>query len=231
MTQRVAHTKKDPRPLVLFATHRPMLVFILLAVIICTWAGYLVFIQKNTQFDQAVFEAISPYTTPFLTKIIVFISFLGKHTFLVPVNLALLAFFLYRREKRIAIRLVAISLSSLSLKLILKALFNRPRPGNPLIEHVSGLSFPSGHAMLGVTFYGLMILILLHEVKNCWWRNAIIGFFILLILMIAFSRVYLRVHYVSDVITGLAVGFIWLTLSLYIIEKIEARYIKRKTED
>jgi membrane-associated phospholipid phosphatase len=231
MSRRVTQTKKDPRPLVLFATHRPMLVFILVALIVCTWAGYLVFIQENTEFDQAVFEAISPYTTPILTRIIVFISFLGKHTFLVPVNLLLLAFFLYRKKKRLAIRLLVISLSSLSLKLILKALFNRPRPGNPLIEHVSGLSFPSGHAMLGVTFYGLMILILLHEVKNCWWRNAIIGFFVILILLIAFSRVYLRVHYVSDVITGLAVGFIWLTVSLYIIEKIEAHYIKRKTED
>ena len=231
MNQKSTHTRKDPRPLVLFATHRPMLVFLLLALMICTWAGYLVFVQENTEFDQAVFEAISPYTSPGLTRVIVFISFLAKHTFLIPVNLALLLYFLYVKKQRLAIRLAVVSLTSLSLKLLLKALFNRPRPGNPLLEHVSGLSFPSGHAMLGVTFYGLMILILLHEVKNTWWRNSIIGFFIGLILMIAFSRVYLRVHYLSDVITGLAVGFIWLTLSLYLIEKIEERFIKRKTAD
>lgn len=231
MTQHRAHTKKEPRPLILFATHRPMLVFLMIALIICTWAAYLVFIQQNTQFDEAAFTAISPYTNPGLTNIIVFISFLGKHTFLIPANIVLLFFFLYRKETRLAIRLVTIALTSLSLKLLLKGLFNRPRPGNPLLEHVSGLSFPSGHAMLGVTFYGFIILILLHEVKNVWWRNIIIGFFILLILLIAFSRVYLRVHYVSDVITGLAVGFIWLTLSLYIIEKVEAHYVKRKTAD
>ncbi len=231
MTQRNTHTAKDPRPLVLFATHRPMLVYLLLALMVCTWAAYLVFIQENTQFDQAIFTAITPYETPWLTRIVVFISFLGKHTFLIPVNFLILSYFLYRKKKRLAIRVVAIALSSLSVKLILKAIFNRPRPGNPLIEHVSGLSFPSGHAMLGVTFYGLMILILLHEAKSSWWRNMIIIFFILLILLIAFSRVYLRVHYLSDVITGLAVGFIWLTLSLFIIEKIEARYIKRKTAD
>ena len=231
MRQRNTHTARDPRPLVLFATHRPMLVFLLLALMICTWAAYIVFIQENTEFDEAVFHALSPYTSPVFTNLMVFISFLGKHTFLIPANLALLFFFLYRGKRRLAIRIVAISLTSLSLKMILKGLFNRPRPGNPLLEHVSGLSFPSGHAMLGVTFYGLLILILLHEVRNTLWRNILIGVLVLLILLIAFSRVYLRVHYVSDVITGLAVGFIWLTLSLWIIEKIEARYIKRKTAD
>ena len=231
MKQAATHTKKDPRPLVLFATHRPMLVFLLVALMICTWAGYLVFIQENTYFDEAVFDALSPYTSPALTNFIVFISFLAKHTFLIPINILLLLFFLYKKKKRLAIRLVVIALSSLSLKIILKLLFNRPRPGNPLLEQVSGLSFPSGHAMLGVTFYGLIILILLHEMNSTWWRNVIIGLIVILILMIAFSRVYLRVHYISDVISGLAVGFIWLTLSLFMIEKIEAHYLKRNLAD
>src|SRR5262245_46438827 len=123
MKQKPTHTREQ-RPLVLFATHPPMLVFLSLALLICTWAAYIVFIQKNAQFDQAVFDTISPYTTPGLTHVIVFISFLAKHTFLIPANFLLLFYFLYRKKKRLAIRVAVVALSSLSLKLILKALFN-----------------------------------------------------------------------------------------------------------
>ncbi len=219
-------TKKQ-RQLLLFSSGKPMLFAILIALLIFGWAVNLVFIQHNSSFDSAVFKAITPYESPVRTNIIVVISFLGKHSFLVPVNFLLLSYFLYKKKKDWAIRIAFLGLSAFCLKLLFKALFNRPRPIYPLIEPVKGLSFPSGHALLGVTFYGFIALILWYEIKNRTYRNIITAFLILLILAIAFSRVYLRVNYMSDVIAGLAVGFIWLVLSLWVVEKLETRHRSR----
>jgi undecaprenyl-diphosphatase len=67
-----------------------------------------------------------------------------------------------------------------------------------------------------------------HEVKTKWLRTLLIVVLSILILLIAFSRIYLHVHYASDVIAGIAVGFIWLVLSLRIIHRIEKRFIARR---
>ena len=93
---------------------------------------------------------------------------------------------------------------------------------------MSGFSFPSGHALISMVFYGLFIHMTWHEVKIKWLRYLLIVVLSILILLIAFSRVYLRVHYASDVIAGIAVGFIWLVLSLNIIQRIEKRYVARR---
>jgi undecaprenyl-diphosphatase len=98
-----------------------------------------------------------------------------------------------------------------------------------VIDDVSGFSFPSGHALISVVFYGLFIHMVWHEVKTKWLRTALITVLGILILLIAFSRIYLRVHYASDVIAGIAVGFIWLVLALRIVHRVEKRYIARRT--
>jgi undecaprenyl-diphosphatase len=67
-----------------------------------------------------------------------------------------------------------------------------------------------------------------HEVKTTWLRTLLIIILGILILLIAFSRIYLRVHYASDVIAGIAVGFFWLVLSLRIIHQVEKRFVARK---
>ncbi|HET6723141.1 MAG TPA: phosphatase PAP2 family protein, partial [Chitinophagaceae bacterium] len=125
-------------------------------------------------------------------------------------------------------RIAALSLSSLLLMFVLKFYFQRERPDLPVIGDVSGYSFPSGHALISVVFYGMFIHMIWHEVKLKWLRVTSIIVLALLILLIAFSRVYLRVHYASDVIAGIAVGFIWLVLSLNIIHRIEKRFVARR---
>jgi undecaprenyl-diphosphatase len=140
----------------------------------------------------------------------------------------LLGYFLIRKNKRFSIRVLSLSLSSLCLMLVLKSSTQRTRPENPLLQAVNGYSFPSGHALMSVIFYGLLIYIAWHEIKNIWLRRITVVFLALLILFIGFSRIYLRVHYASDVIAGLSVGFIWLAASLWLINQIEARRARRK---
>jgi undecaprenyl-diphosphatase len=205
-----------------------LVLLLLLALLVFIYAAREVFILKNFVFDEDVFNALKPYITPARTSFLKFITFFGKHTLLIPLNVLLLAIFIYKRERWFAARIAALSLSSVLLSFSLKFYFQRQRPVLPVIGDVSGYSFPSGHAMISMVFYGLFIYIAWHEVKQKWLRSLLIALLVLFILLICFSRIYLRVHYASDVIAGLALGFIWLVLSLRILHGIEKRYIARK---
>jgi len=225
-TQSQIQTKK---PWYSIFTLELLFVFLLLfAMIIFIYAARMVFITQDSGFDERVFNAIKPYISTSTTRFMQFVTFLGKHTLLIPLNFVLIAFFIYRKEKWFAVRIAALSLSSLLLMFVLKLYFQRDRPLLPVIGEAKGFSFPSGHALISVVFYGLFIHAIWHEVKIKWLRNLLVVFIGILILLIAFSRIYLRVHYASDVIAGLAAGFIWLVLSLNMIQRIEKRFIARR---
>ena len=220
---------KTKRPWYSIFTIEFLFVLLLLfALIIFIYAARMVFIVEKSDFDENVFNAIKPFIDPGLTNFMLFITFLGKHTLLIPLNFVLIAFFIYKKERWFATRIAALSLSSLALMFILKFYFQRDRPLLPVIGDASGYSFPSGHALISTVFYGLFIYMIWHEVKIKWLRNLLVIFLSILILLISFSRIYLRVHYPSDVIAGLAVGFIWLVLSLRMIQRVEKRFIARK---
>ncbi|HMK17935.1 MAG TPA: phosphatase PAP2 family protein [Chitinophagaceae bacterium] len=206
-----------------------IVLLLLLALVIFILAAREIFVLKNFVFDEDVFAALRPYITPARTRFMNSITFFGKHDALIPLNILLIGYFIYKKKRWFAIRITALALSSLLLKFILKFYFQRARPDIPVIEKVDGYSFPSGHALIGVVFYGLVIFVIWHEVKQKWLKIILTIFFVLFILLISFSRIYLRVHYASDVIAGISVGFIWLVLSLNIIQRIEKRYITRRT--
>ncbi len=184
----------------------------------------------NERLDYRVFEALEPYVTPTNNKVMLTITFLGRHDFLIPANLLLIAYFLFIKKHRwYSIKVPAIALSSLALMFILKNLFNRHRPLIPLLDEAKGLSFPSGHALMSVTFYGLLIYIVWHSVKDKRLKWTLIVLLLLLIQLIGFSRIYLRVHYTTDVIAGFATGFLWLVISLWVLKQFE-KFSRKKVD-
>lgn len=200
------------------------------AVVLFVYMVRRVFVLQNNGFDERVFKALDPYVTEGTNRLMVAVTFLGKHEFLIPANIALIFWFLLVRKHRwYSIKVPAVALSSLGLMFFLKNVFNRERPGIPLLEEARGLSFPSGHALMSVTFYGLLIYAVYHLWKNTTAKWSMIGFLVFLILLIGFSRIYLRVHYTSDVLAGFAVGFLWLVLSLKLLSYME-RYSRRKLQ-
>jgi membrane-associated phospholipid phosphatase len=216
--------KKDNRWLKVLTLEFIIITLLLLtAIFIFALAVDIVFIKKTTAFDENIFSYVGQHVTPGRTRFMLFITFLGNHKFLIPANLLLLMYYIFKKNRWLSIRVVALALSSLFIKLLLKLLFHRDRPAIPLLHKVDGFSFPSGHALIGVAFYGLLIYIAWNEVKNKLWRIIIVSSLIFLILLISFSRIYLRVHYTSDVMAGLAMGFIWLTVSLWVIGKFEKK--------
>lgn len=192
------------------------------AVVLFVYMVRRVFVLQNNRFDEQIFRALDPYITETNNKIMLAITFLGKHEFLIPANIALIFWFLLvRRHKWYSIKVPAVALSSLGLMFLLKNVFNRERPGVPLLEQARGLSFPSGHALMSVTFYGLLIYAVYHLWKNAPAKWSMITFLAVLIVLIGFSRIYLRVHYTSDVVAGFAVGFLWLIISLWVLGRME----------
>jgi undecaprenyl-diphosphatase len=162
------------------------------------------------------------------TSVMNFITFFGKHEFLIPANLLLIAYYLFlKKQKWYSIKIPAVALSSFLLMFGLKNLFGRERPANQLLEVATNFSFPSGHALMGVTFYGLMVYAVWHSVKNLTWRWIFIVFLILWVLVIGFSRIYLRKHYFSDVMAGYCIGFLWLVFAVWLLNKME-KYSRRK---
>jgi undecaprenyl-diphosphatase len=106
----------------------------------------------------------------------------------------------------------------------LKHLFGRPRPvlDDPLLR-LATLSFPSGHAIAAILFYGALLLVLLAHERRRPVRLAAAAFALAMIVLVAFSRVYLGVHYFSDVLAGVCFGVAWLALWLEGLERWERR--------
>jgi undecaprenyl-diphosphatase len=179
-------------------------------------------IRKHKPIDMLIFDKIKPRVNENNNKTMLFITLLGKHQFLIPANLILIFYFLLiKKQTWFSIRVITIAISSLVLMLLLKQLFQRKRPLSPLLKAAKGLSFPSGHAIMAVTFYGLLIYILQHSITIDWLKWLVTVLVTVLIILIGFSRIYLRVHYASDVAAGFIIGLLWLLISLAVLKWLE----------
>jgi undecaprenyl-diphosphatase len=183
-----------------------------------------IILLKTEWFDEAVFSFLKKHVSNTATSVLNTITFLGSHYFLIPAFIVLMIHsYFIKRDKWLAIRIAAISISSVLLMLFLKFIFQRPRPLLPLLNEARGLSFPSGHAFMSFSFFGLLIYIIYEEMEKVWLKWLIISLIVSLILSIGLSRVYLRVHYASDVVAGLCMGFMWIVISLSVIHLMEKR--------
>ncbi len=182
----------------------------------------MVFLKEKKELDTNIFNYLENYISNVNTNVMQVFSFLGAHQFLIPANLLLVFYFLViRKERWYSIKVPVISLSSLLLMLVLKQFFHRDRPLVPLLQAAKGLSFPSGHALMSSTFYGLLIYLVWRNIQNKTVKWLITILLLLIIFFIGLSRIYLRVHYPTDVMAGFCLGVIWLILSISILNRME----------
>lgn len=103
---------------------------------------------------------------------------------------------------------------------ILKLIFHRPRPSNTMVLTAeSTYSFPSGHSMISMIFYGLIIYYVRKFVKKKWLRNLLTVILSVVILAVGITRIYLGVHYVTDVLAAYVFGAIYLICFIKVLEK------------
>lgn len=189
----------------------------------------MIFLENRQGIDIKVFDFLAKHVSPVNTSVMQFFSFLGTHYFLIPANLLLVLYFLFIKKHRwYSVKIPVIALSSMLLMFLLKQIFGRHRPLMPLLDEARGLSFPSGHAMMSFSFYGLLIYLVWENVANRNLKWILMIGLLLLILFIGLSRVYLRVHFASDVLAGFCLGLMWLILGLWVLNLLERLSQKQK---
>lgn len=213
-------------------TSRFILAIVLFLVILFAFVAIAdeIVLEHENGFDQSISQAISLLVSPFATKLMEVVTFFGSSTFLFPAYLVLIIYYLFRKNIKLALDITMIGLSSTGILFLFKEIFKRQRPLNPLIRNVTGFSFPSGHSFSSFTFFGLLIYILWKTGIKKAWKILVTIVLFLFAATIAFSRVYLRVHYPSDVAAGFCLSIIWLMLSLWILHKADRQLPLQKNE-
>lgn len=161
-------------------------------------------------FDLQTLQAIAGHRDATLTTVAGVVTNAGSFALLAPLSIA---FLLLRRWKRPAddIALVVIAAGSAALPIVTKLIVARPRPTLEHLSQLTSLSFPSEHTTQAAAVY-LTIAIMLSKGLNRGWRELVIVLAVLIALAVAWSRVYLGVHYPTDVIAGLLLGWSWALL-------------------
>ena len=149
-----------------------------------------------------------------LTPILKAITELGGVAFTV---LAGVLIFMFCKKNRwfITIDLVGVTL----VNQVIKHIIRRPRPNVLRLVEESGYSFPSGHSMVSMAFYGIIIYLVYKNVTNKYLKWLLITLLSLLILSIGFSRIYVGVHYFTDVAGGFLLGLAYLIIYINIYNK------------
>jgi undecaprenyl-diphosphatase len=203
--------------------------FTIMILVVFGWIAQLVSRQEIAAFDHKITDAIRSVHSDTMTIWMKIFTELGSEflvILMIVIFAAVLAFIGYRRE--LIFYLGVIGASAL-LNLLLKAIFQRARPDINRIVEASGFSFPSGHSMSAFTLYGITIYFLWKHLRHRWMRMAVILIGTVLIVMIGISRIYLGVHYPSDVIGGYLISAAWLIMSIGLYERfLEQRWLSRK---
>lgn len=176
------------------------------------------------RFDDNVRAYVHSYASPFLTEAMRVFSFLGSTLFLVLLGIVIVGIFYYLKHRRAALIFTITTLGASLLLTCLKYAFRRARP-EPFFDTTlpSSYSFPSGHSLGAFCFYLALAAILNNRIEKLWLKILIWTFAVLLVLLIGISRVYLGVHYPSDVLAGFVVGFIWVVTIAVADKLIHAR--------
>ncbi|MBT2583426.1 phosphatase PAP2 family protein [Planococcus sp. ISL-109] len=178
--------------------------------------------QELGLFDAVIIQLLGVIGSSGMDMFMFIITELGSVWFLVLMSIGVLWILAVRMQDKwgVLFFFVAIGGGSL-LTILLKHLFSRERPGiNEAIDAV-GYSFPSGHSMGSLIFYGFLMYLVIRTQQKPWLQWVSVFGLGLLIVLIGISRIYLGAHFPSDVLAGYIAGTIWLVLSLIALEWIQ----------
>ena len=168
--------------------------------------------------DIIGYKLISTFLiSDFVTPIAKFITNFGGAIFL---SIATIALLLLIKNKKIGLSIFSNIVIITILNQLLKRILRRPRPTEFRIVEETGYSFPSGHSMVSLAFYGYLIYLIYRYIKNKYIKWSLIVLLSILICLIGISRIYLGVHYTSDVLGGFLLSISYLVVYISLIKKI-----------
>lgn len=173
---------------------------------------------KGILFDQIIMDCIHGNSNQMVFEIMKTISFLGSERFLFPVLGTIIVYLIIKKRYYIAGLLLTSSLGSWVVNFILKKLFRRTRPLEYFLVGQGGLSYPSGHSMVTMTMFLTIAYLFTRKNQNKHDNRRIWVFATVYILLMGVSRVFLGVHWPTDIIGGYAAGYIFYEIYTNLIE-------------
>jgi undecaprenyl-diphosphatase len=179
-------------------------------------------------FDEWVLQWMAAHQSVRLDNIMIEITALGTGTVVLMIVAVASLFLVLTQHKYSAMLLLASTFGGLVLNGVLKLGFNRPRPTVfQHVVHTVSSSFPSGHAMSAAIVYGTVAYLAARLQRKLWARILTMLTAVIVIAAISFSRMYLGVHYPSDVIAGVSIGLAWAGFCMATLEAIQKFGIRR----
>ena len=176
-----------------------------------------VFNKELMNGDIMGYKFVSTYLmSDFATPITKFITNFGGAIFIIILTVIL---FVIIKNKKIGISIISNLVIITAINQILKRIVQRPRPTEYRIIEETGYSFPSGHSMVSMAFYGYLIYLIYKYVKNKYLKYISIILLSILICSIGISRIYLGVHYTSDVLGGFLISISYLIIYISAVNK------------
>ena len=169
--------------------------------------------ESIEHFDLSVINIIQGMEMHWLTPIIKVFTWIGSGYVVAPITIIafILLFFVYQYREQ-AFLLVTVVVGTVILNGLLKLYFKRERPEIYRILEETGFSFPSGHTMMAFSLYTIISYILWRNVKTTLKRVLLVLFTTFMILIISTSRIYLGVHYPSDIVGGFIASALWVSI-------------------
>ncbi|MFN8417637.1 MAG: phosphatase PAP2 family protein [Anaerolineae bacterium] len=180
------------------------------------------------QIDQSIADFVHASVTPSTAQFMLILTMAGNELVVVVSLVLALALVLRRRWRDLLLLGLAVGGAEVIVPLI-KLVVSRQRPvfSDP-IQVINNFSFPSGHSFLSVVFYGLIAYLLLRVTNSILARAAIMLAALAIILMVGFTRIYLGVHFMSDVLGGYLGGLAWLALTITGVELLMRWQARRR---
>lgn len=181
-------------------------------------------------FDDATRAAVHQFASPLLTAIMRGFSFVGSTIALTVGTIFVVVRFVMRRLKREAKLFAITMIGAAVLNITLKLAFKRPRP-LPFFNLTppESYSFPSGHSLTSAVFFGALAAILTARIKSKRVRTGVWIVSTAMFLLIGLSRIYLGVHYTTDVIAGFAAALIWILVVRFVEMQLARRKRRKET--
>lgn len=196
--------------------------------ILFLWLAEEVFEGQKLIFDEAVRQAVHQIAEPWLTQVMIGISFAGSGLFLTIGTVVISIIFILLKWRNAFLLLPITMVGALFLDFTLKLFFQRLRP-EPFFNYPlpASYSFPSGHSLASFCFYGTLALLITDRIKNPKLKILIWVLSAVFVFLIGVSRIYLGVHFPSDVLAGFAAAFVWISTVAFVDQRLR----KRKAED
>lgn len=183
------------------------------------------------QIDQRVTEFFASLRSPGLTRFVVFITDMGDlYGYLVLTAIATAFFLIKFKSWKFILQLLGVLILASLSNIALKRAINRARPDADHLVVVETLSYPSGHSMSAMAFYGFLIYLLFKIQMATWLRITLVFLFSFMILSIGLSRIYLGVHFPSDVAGGFIAGLIWVAFCITLFNIIDLLRRRKRAE-